>query len=97
MCIRDRGLPEETAYTVTETKDDDYTTTVDSTGTFDTTNNKVSNTVGSTGNTEAFTNTASKTVDTGIILDIAPYIIIFVIAIVGAILFFGRKRKKVTQ
>ncbi len=91
------GLPEETAYTVTETKDDDYTTTVDSTGTFDTTNNKVSNTVGSTGNTEAFTNTASKTVDTGIILDIAPYIIIFVIAIVGAILFFGRKRKKVTQ
>ena len=53
--------------------------------------------MGSTGNTEAFTNTASKTVDTGIILDIAPYIIIFVIAIVGAILFFGRKRKKVTR
>lgn len=91
------GLPEETAYTVTETKDDDYTTTVDSTGTFDADNNKVTNTVGSTGNTEAFTNTASKIVDTGIILDIAPYIIIFVIAIVGAILFFGRKRKKVTR
>lgn len=88
------GLPEGTAYTVTETKDDDYTTTVDSTGTFDADNNKVTNTVGSTGNTEAFTNTASKTVDTGIILDIAPYIIIFVIAIVGAILFFGRKKKK---
>lgn len=91
------GLPEGTEYTVTETKDDDYTTTVDSTGTFDVDNNKVTNTVGSTGNTEAFTNTAIKTVDTGIILDIAPYIIIFVIAIVGAILFFGRKRKKVTQ
>ena len=94
------GLPEGTEYTVTETKDDDYTTTVDSTGgagTFDAENNKVSNTVGSTGNTEAFTNTADKAVDTGIILDIAPYIIIFVIAIVGAILFFGRKRKKVTR
>lgn len=94
------GLPEGTAYTVTETKDADYTTTVASTGgegTFDAENNKVSNTVGSTGNTEAFTNTADKAVDTGIILDIAPYIIIFVIAIVGAILFFGRKRKKVTR
>lgn len=94
------GLPEGTSYTVTETKDDDYTTTVASTGgtgSFDADNNKVSNTMGSTGNTEAFTNTASKTVDTGIILDIAPYIIIFIIAIVGAILFFGRKRKKVTQ
>lgn len=92
------GLPEGTEYTVTETKDDDYTTTVDSTGgEFDTSNNKVSNTMSENGNTEAFTNTASKTVDTGIILDIAPYIIIFVIAIVGAILFFGRKRKKVTQ
>lgn len=91
------GLPEQTSYTVTETKDDDYTTMVDSTGTFDTTNNKVSNTMSENGNTEAFTNTANKTVDTGIILDIAPYIIIFVIAIVGAILFFGRKRKKVTQ
>lgn len=91
------GLPEGTVYTVTETKDDDYTTTVDSTGTFYADNNKVSNTMSSTGNTEAFTNTASKTVDTGIILDIAPYLIIFIIAIVGAILFFGRKRKKVTQ
>lgn len=94
------GLPEETAYTVTETKDADYTTTVASTGgegKFDTSNNKVSNTMNENGNTEAFTNTADKTVDTGIILDIAPYIIIFVIAIVGAILFFGRKRKKVTQ
>lgn len=94
------GIPEGTAYTVTETKDDDYTTTVDSTGgegEFDTSNNKVSNTMSENGNTEAFTNTASKTVDTGIILDIAPYIIIFIIAIVGAILFFGRKRKKVTQ
>ena len=94
------GLPEGTEYTVTETKDDDYTTTVASTGgkgELDAENNKVTNTVGSTGNTEAFTNTADKAVDTGIILDIAPYIIIFVIAIVGAILFFGRKRKKVTQ
>ena len=94
------GLPEGTEYTVMETKDDDYTTTVDSTGgegEFDTSNNKVSNTMSENGNTEAFTNTASKTVDTGIILDIAPYIIIFVIAIVGAILFFGRKKKKVTQ
>ena len=94
------GLPEGTAYTVTETKDADYTTTVASTGgegKFDTSNNKVSNTMSENGNTEAFTNTADKTVDTGIILDIAPYIIIFVIAIVGAILFFGRKRKKVTQ
>ena len=91
------GLPEGTSYTVTETAVTDYTTTVSSQGGDATATNTVTNTMTANGNTEAFTNTAEKTVDTGIVLDIVPYIIIFAIAAIGAILFFGRKRKKVTQ
>ena len=97
------NLPEGTTYTVTE-KTEGYTATIASSSNIadrkvsgvddaEATEASVENMMTAGGNTEAFTNTLDKKVDTGITLDILPYILIFVLAIGGAALLLAKKRK----
>jgi pilin isopeptide linkage protein len=98
-------LPAGMIYTVTET-DAKYTTTVKATvekdgklvsetQTVNTLVDKksVSGTISELkGNEMDFTNTLEQSVATGLVLSIAPYVVVFLLAAAGAIAFFARKK-----
>jgi pilin isopeptide linkage protein len=44
------------------------------------------------GNKVDFTNTLEQSVATGLVLSIAPYVVVFLLAAVGAVVFFARKK-----
>ena len=69
---------EETSY-----QDDGYTTAYS--GNENGTINAVTDTV-------TITNTKNSTVDTGIVLDSLPYVLLIAVAVVGVVIFTARKR-----
>ena len=78
------NLPYGMTYTVAE---DDYTAmgyTTEKTGD--------SGTVSAAGVTAAFTNTKGGSVDTGVLLDSAPYAMLLVLALAGGAVLFLRRR-----
>lgn len=79
-----KNLPYGVTYTVTEAKYSDYTTTK----TGDT------GTIGAAEQTAAFINTKESEVDTGVILDNAPYILMLAVVAGGAMTLVIKKRRE---
>ena len=77
------NLPYGMTYTVTE---DDYTAEG-----YTTTKTGDSGTIAADTVTAAFTNTKGGTVDTGVLLDSAPYVVLLLLAAGGAVLFLRRR------
>lgn len=98
------GIPKDAVVTVTETGAEDYTTTVDvsntptaeavalaaETGSGDTKTGTV--TIDATAKTIAFTNEKEIPVNTGVILDTLPYVLMLIAVGGGVVAFFLRKR-----
>lgn len=98
------GIPAGAEVTVTETGAEDYKTTVDvsntptaeavalaaETGSGDTKSGTV--TISATAQTIAFTNTKEIPVNTGVILDTLPYVLMLIAVGGGVVAFFLRKR-----
>lgn len=98
------GIPAGAVVTVTETGAEDYKTTVDvsntptaeavalaaETGSGDTKSGTV--TISATAQTIAFTNTKEIPVNTGVILDTLPYVLMLIAVGGGVVAFFLRKR-----
>lgn len=98
------GIPKEAIVTVTETGAEDYKTTVKvsdtptaeavalaaETGSGDTKSGTV--TIDETAKTIAFTNTKEIPVNTGVILDTLPYVLMLIAVGGGVVAFFLRKR-----
>lgn len=98
------GIPKDAVVTVTETGAEDYTTTVKvsdtptveavalaaETGSGDTKTGTV--TISATAQTIAFTNTKEIPVNTGVILDTLPYVLMLIAVGGGVVAFFLRKR-----
>ena len=98
------GIPKDAVVTVTETGAEDYTTTVNvsntptaeavalaaETGSGDTKSGTV--TISATAQTIAFTNTKEIPVNTGVILDTLPYVLMLIAVGGGVVAFFLRKR-----
>lgn len=98
------GIPKDAVVTVTETGAEDYKTTVDvsntptaeavalaaETGSGDTKTGSV--TISATAQTIAFTNTKEIPVNTGVILDTLPYVLMLIAVGGGVVAFFLRKR-----
>ena len=97
------GIPAGANVTVTETGAEDYKTTVDvsntpteavalaaETGSGDTKSGTV--TISATAQTIAFTNTKEIPVNTGVILDTLPYVLMLIAVGGGVVAFFLRKR-----
>ena len=98
------GIPKDAVVTVTETGAEDYKTTVDvsntptaeavalaaETGSGDTKSGTV--TISATAQTIAFTNTKEIPVNTGVILDTLPYVLMLIAVGGGVVAFFLRKR-----
>lgn len=81
------NLPYGVTYTVTEA---DYTTEGydDEVITYDDTNKKID----SAADTVTITNNKGTTVDTGVVLDSLPYILLIAVAVVGVVAFTAKKR-----
>jgi pilin isopeptide linkage protein len=100
------SLPQGMIYTVEELGATDYTTTVQATddegtlqsaGTTKTYNGTItlagsSSAEGIADNQVVFTNERNITVDSGIVLNIAPYVVVLILAVGGAVVFFARKK-----
>lgn len=98
------GIPKDAVVTVTETGAEDYKTTVDvsntptaeavalaaETGSGDTKSGSV--TIDETAKTIAFTNEKEIPVNTGVILDTLPYVLMLIAVGGGVVAFFLRKR-----
>lgn len=98
------GIPKDAVVTVTETGAEDYKTTVDvsntptaeavalaaETDSGDTKTGSV--TISATAQTIAFTNTKEIPVNTGVILDTLPYVLMLIAVGGGVVAFFLRKR-----
>lgn len=98
------GIPKDAVVTVTETGAEDYKTTVDvsntptaeavalaaETGSGDNKTGTV--TISATAQTIAFTNTKEIPVNTGVILDTLPYVLMLIAVGGGVVAFFLRKR-----
>lgn len=98
------GIPKDAVVTVTETGAEDYKTTVDvsntptaeavalaaETGSGDTKTGTV--TISATAQTIAFTNEKEIPVNTGVILDTLPYVLMLIAVGGGVVAFFLRKR-----
>lgn len=98
------GIPKDAVVTVTETGAEDYKTTVDvsntptaeavalaaETGSGDPKSGTV--TISATAQTIAFTNTKEIPVNTGVILDTLPYVLMLIAVGGGVVAFFLRKR-----
>ena len=98
------GIPKDAVVTVTEIGAEDYKTTVDvsntptaeavalaaETGSGDTKTGSV--TISATAQTIAFTNTKEIPVNTGVILDTLPYVLMLIAVGGGVVAFFLRKR-----
>lgn len=86
-----------TEYTVTEKNYADYSCTITSTENSveqsKIKNSTVSNKLVSGGNLEKFENSREKVVDTGIMLNIAPFAVVFLFAISGIVLMIVKRRK----
>lgn len=78
------NLPYGVTYTVTETAADDYTTT--KTGD--------DGTINAAEQTAAFTNTKTGNVDTGVVLNNMPYILVLAVLAAGVAVFIIRKRRE---
>lgn len=88
------GLTSATHYTITEAdySTDGYTTTnTDNTTDGKTTGDK---TMGTSAHTVTFTNEKQGTVPTGILLDVAPYIVLVALVGVGLIALFATKKRR---
>ena len=97
-----RGIPAGVIATVTETKDDNYTTKykihdTDKLALFDwgsaTESETASVTIDATAKTIQFLNHNEADPDMGVLLDTLPYILILVVVAGGGVLLFLRKRK----
>lgn len=89
-----KGLTENTNYNITETdySTDGYTTTnTDNTAGGKTTGDK---TMGTSAHTVTFTNHKEGTVPTGILLDVAPYIVLVALVGVGLIALLATKKRR---
>lgn len=82
--IHIENLPYNVTYTVTETAVDGYTTTK----TGDT------GTINAADQTAAFTNTKTGSVDTGVVLNNMPYILVLAVLAAGVAVFIIRKRRE---
>ena len=78
------NLPYDVEYTVTETTAAGYTTT--STGDH--------GTINAADQTAAFTNTKAGSVDTGVVLNNMPYILVLAVLAAGVVVFIIRKRRE---
>lgn len=96
--IRIFGLSSGDDYTVIETvaNDDNYVTTIDNAGTPITTENAeygASGEFGETNVTVAFTNDRNAVSPTGLVMDIAPYALLVVVAAAGCFVFLRKRRE----
>jgi pilin isopeptide linkage protein len=96
--VRIDGLFRGMSYEVVETTPSDYTCRIKSTKDGEDTSIAGSTVIGTIGtgdrsNLEEFTNTRNLTTDTGIILDVAPYILLALLTAAGLIVFAVRRRK----
>lgn len=82
--IHIENLPYNVTYTVTETAVDGYTTTK----TGDT------GTINAADQTAAFTNTKTGSIDTGVVLNNMPYILVLAVLAAGVVVFIIRKRRE---
>lgn len=82
--IRIKNLPYNVTYTVTETAAEGYTTTKDGdTGS-----------ISAADQTAAFTNTKDGSIDTGVVLNNMPYILVLAVLAAGVAVFIIRKRRE---
>ena len=92
-----QGLTSGTTYTVTESIDssEGYTTSY-VIGSADSVTGTATGAqeMGTADQTVAFTNHREGTVPTGILVDVAPYLLIFLLAGAGFVVLFGRKRRR---
>jgi pilin isopeptide linkage protein len=97
--LRFDGLYTGMSYTVAEESYDGYTCTVetikDSVGTGPAEKSSVTGSIGNgtSSNFEEFTNTMDHITDTGIVLDVAPYVLVALLTAAGLIVFAIRRRK----
>lgn len=83
------GLPIGATFTVTETSYSGYVTTVDGVD-----GNSKEITLAETNSSIAFVNTKDVTIDTGVLLDTLPYILILGVVAAGAILLIKKRRNR---
>lgn len=83
------GLPIGATFTVTETSYSGYVTTVDGVS-----GNSKEITLAETNSNIAFVNTKDVTIDTGVLLDTLPYILILGVVVVGAVLLIKKRRNR---
>lgn len=99
--IKVYGLVKQDKYEIKETKVDTYTTSATSTDSGATTNNDiteytVANSTGLTTMTDiavVYTNTRTSTPATGVVMNVAPYILLVIIAVAGAFVFLRKRRE----
>ncbi|MBQ7841429.1 MAG: hypothetical protein IJ390_13230 [Lachnospiraceae bacterium] len=89
-----QGLTENTQYVVSEDNEDYKASCQIGTAAAVDKNTTDTQTMGNTDVTVSFTNHREGTVPTGILVDVAPYILIFLLAGAGFVVLFGRKRRK---
>lgn len=85
------NLPYDVTYTVTEIPDDNYTTEVGE-GADKEAGNVVTGTIAGAQQKAAFTNTRTGDVDTGVVLDTLPYVMILAVAAVCGMALLLKKR-----
>lgn len=100
--IKIYGLMKDDTYEIVETKDEKYTTVANVTNddlaatTEETTTYKVANTTGLAEDTAditvAYTNTHKDTPATGVLLNVAPYALMVIIAAAGCFVFLRKRR-----
>lgn len=95
-----QGLTGNTNYTITETSytDDGYKTSyiIDSENSVEA-NTTDSKTMGTTDHTVTFTNEKTGQIPTGILLEIAPYIILGVVVLAGFVALFATRRRRTSK
>lgn len=89
-----QGLTAGTSYTVSEENEDYIASYVIDGGQSVNDNKTETQTMGTIDHRVAFTNRREGTVPTGIMLDVAPYLGMVLIAGIACILLFGRKRRR---
>lgn len=92
------NLPAGVTYTVSETEDTNYTTTINSTASTaangkHSTNGTITVTTSESVNTVSYVNTRTGDVDTGVSLDSLPYLLMLAVAGAGLVLMIARKRR----
>jgi len=88
------NLPVGATYTVAETVNSNYTTSVVVNGGGSSQSNTASSTIGTSSNTVEFTNNRTTPPPTGIFMGILPFMLLIGIALAGVIVFFVMRRRR---